>query len=79
MAQTPSAFLDKHGGARAVAIAIGAKPGTVQVWKHRERIPRDAWPDLLLKLEGVTLPALLAVEQAGRKAKPDAQKRDVAA
>lgn len=62
MSNTATQIIVENGGARAVAAAIGKKPGAVRLWKHRNSIPRDAWPDLITTFPGITLERLLASE-----------------
>lgn len=61
---TASDFVDTHGGPKAVADATGKTPGAVSLWKNRNRIPRDAWPDLMKAFPDVSLDDLLALEAA---------------
>lgn len=62
---TASQFVDAHGGPKAVAEATARNPGAVSLWKNRNRIPRDAWPECIKGL-GVTLDDLLAIEKASQ-------------
>lgn len=61
---TAATFVDERGGPKAVADATGRKPGAVSLWKNRNRIPRDAWPEILKAYPDVSLDALLAIEGA---------------
>ena len=61
---TASDFVDRFGGPKAVADATGKTPGAVSLWKNRNRIPRDAWPDLMKAFPDVSLDDLLALERA---------------
>jgi hypothetical protein len=62
---TASQFVDAHGGPKAVAEATDRNPGAVSLWKNRNRIPRDAWPEVIKGL-GVSLDDLLAIEKASQ-------------
>lgn len=59
---TASTFVDERGGPKAVAVATGRKPGAVSLWKNRNRIPRDAWPEIQKAYADVSLDDLLAME-----------------
>lgn len=50
------------GGVHAIAAKLNMKAGTVQVWKHRQHIPRHMWPDLIEKFPKITMKALKAGE-----------------
>lgn len=64
---TASQFVDARGGPKAVADATGRQPGAVSLWKNREKVPREAWPELLMAYSDLTLADLLAVEKASDK------------
>ncbi|MDB5448228.1 MAG: hypothetical protein JWQ97_3545 [Phenylobacterium sp.] len=52
-------------GVSAIAEATRREPGAVRVWKHRNRIPRDAWPELMDAYPGeITLDVLRRFEDA---------------
>lgn len=51
-------------GVSAIAEATRREPGAVRVWKHRNRIPRDAWPELMDAFPDVTLDVLRRLEEA---------------
>ena len=58
-------LIERLGGSDAFARAIGAHPVTVRSWKHRNSIPRAAWPELQVAFpETATLEALLETEHA---------------
>lgn len=59
-----SAFVDERGGPKAVAVATGRNAGAVSLWKNRNRIPRDAWPEIQKAYPDVSLDALLQMEKA---------------
>ena len=51
-------------GAGTVAQKVGRSLGAVRVWKHRNRFPREAWPDLLMAFpEELTLARLMQTER----------------
>ncbi|WP_295706962.1 hypothetical protein [uncultured Brevundimonas sp.] len=60
---TPADFIDAKGGNAVVAKDVGVSEGAVALWKHRTRIPRAVWPDIMLRYEDVTLHVLLAIER----------------
>lgn len=64
MVKDASSFIDAKGGNAAVAKATGYKAGAVGLWRHRNRIPRSAWPEILQAFAEVTLDDLLAIEAA---------------
>lgn len=53
---------------------IGRTPGQVRVWKHRNRIPREAWPEIV-QHTAVTLDELRETERAPGAAPPAAEAR----
>jgi hypothetical protein len=57
-------FIDKKGGPAAVANATGHKPGAVALWKHRKKLPRAAWPEILEAYPDTSLSDLRAIEAA---------------
>jgi hypothetical protein len=79
MSQTVKAFIESKGGNNAVAAATGYQPGAVALWVHRNRLPRAAWPEVLMAYADVSLRDLLALEAATTKpavpANDDGQER----
>lgn len=65
---TASEFVDARGGPKAVAEATGRNPGAVSLWKNRNKIPRDAWPEVIKAFADVTLDDLLGIEKASEAA-----------
>lgn len=65
MFANPAELIDAKGGNAVVAKDINYSEGAVGVWKHRGRIPRVAWPDLMLRYPDVTLQVLLSMERGG--------------
>jgi hypothetical protein len=55
-------IIQEAGGARAIAEKLKMRPETVQMWRHRRRIPRTAWPELIEGFPQITLEALKAAE-----------------
>lgn len=51
-------------GASAIAIALGAKPATVRMWRLRKRIPRSVWPELIEAYPDLTVEQLKEAEAA---------------
>jgi hypothetical protein len=60
MAKTAAQFIEAKGIA-ALAEASNREPGAIRLWKFRNRIPRDAWPELI-QAEIATLEELKATE-----------------
>lgn len=63
MNASPAEFIEQRGDAAVVARAIGTDPARVRMWKHRNRIPRDAWPEIMTAFPDVTMPMLLEIEE----------------
>ena len=55
-------IIREAGGTRAIAEKLNMRPETVQMWRHRRRIPRTAWPELIEQFPDITLEALKAAE-----------------
>ncbi len=64
MAITARDLIEQKGGNSAVAAATGYQPGAVALWRHRNRLPRTAWPELMTAFPDITLADLLAIESA---------------
>jgi hypothetical protein len=60
---TVTEIIESRGGAKALAEALGKTPVAIRVWKSRNRIPRQARPDLMAKLPDLTLDDLRASER----------------
>ena len=58
-----SQIIEKHGGPKALADALGKTAVAIRVWKSRNRIPRAAWPDIMSRFPEVTMEVLLATER----------------
>lgn len=63
-APTPSELIDEKGGSAAFARAIGADAGAVRMMKHRNKLPRSAWPEIQ-KAFDLGLDDMLAIEAGG--------------
>lgn len=61
---TPAEFIDAKGGPAIVARATGYKPGAVALWRHRNKIPRTAWPEILEAFSDTSLADLKGMEAA---------------
>lgn len=61
---TAAQFVDGRGGPKAVATATGKTPGAVSLWKNRNKLPREAWPEILKAYPDVSLDDLLKIEGA---------------
>jgi hypothetical protein len=67
MVQTVEQFIDAKGGPAVIARATGYKPGAVALWRHRNKLPRTAWPEII-EAFGVSLDELKAIEAASAPA-----------
>lgn len=74
---TASEFVDAHGGPKAVADRTGRQPGAVSLWKNRNRLPREAWPEIIKGFPDVSLDDLLAIEKASEPVEAKEQMDDV--
>lgn len=45
-------------------IVLGQRIGTIRMWKHRNIIPRDVWPEIMKGFAEVGLNDLLDMERA---------------
>lgn len=68
MVQSAIDFIDSRGGPTKVAGATGKKPGAVALWRHRNRLPRSAWPDIIDAFPEVTLDQLREIERVSEGA-----------
>jgi hypothetical protein len=60
-----AAFIKARGGPSAVAEAIGKTAGAVRMMKHRGRLPREVWPEIVEAYPDVTLDELKQIEAHG--------------
>lgn len=63
MAHSPSEIIDAYGGASAFADALAEPVTNVRLWKHRNRIPRRAWPEISVTFPELTTEKLLEIER----------------
>ena len=64
---TFSEWID-HKKPETLSVVLDAKLGTIRVWKHRNIIPRNVWPDICTRISGMTMLQLMAMEEASRVA-----------
>ncbi len=62
MVRTVIEFIDAKGGPAAMSRATGHSAGAVSVWRHRNRVPRSAWPEIMAAYPEITLEKLKALE-----------------
>jgi hypothetical protein len=55
-------FIDQKGGPAAVARATGHKAGAVALWRHRNKLPRTAWPEIIEAFPDTSISDLKAIE-----------------
>jgi hypothetical protein len=55
-------IIDAYGGSTVFAKAVGWSAGAVRLWKHRNLIPRDAWPEVIKAFPDITLDLLMEIE-----------------
>lgn len=68
MIRSPAQIIEDKGGAQAFADRVGITVSNARVWKHRDKFPRGYWPDITVAYPDLDQDALLAAEEAGRKA-----------
>lgn len=61
-------LIDRKGGTNTFAAAIGKRPGAVRMMRHRKRLPREVWPEIMTAFPDVSLEDLLATEPAAGEA-----------
>lgn len=62
MSHSAAQIIDENGGPAAFAERVGRKAGAVRLWKHRNKLPRDAWPEIMQAFPELTLDRLIEVE-----------------
>jgi hypothetical protein len=62
MFQTAADLIDAKGGPAAFAKAIGSDPGAVRMMKHRNKLPRTVWPEIVEAYQDISLSDLKAIE-----------------
>lgn len=64
MAQTAAQIIEDKGGSAAFAKACGLEPSAVRMMKHRNKLPRTVWPEIMTAFPDLTLDVLKASENA---------------
>jgi hypothetical protein len=59
-------IIDRLGGSLTLAAKLGRPGGTVAAWKHRKRIPPDAWTEVVTlakreRVHGITFRVMLGL------------------
>lgn len=67
MVQTVAQIIEAKGGSAAVAKAIGVEATAVRMMKHRGKIPRAVWPEIMTAYPDLTLDVLKATEQGASR------------
>lgn len=66
---TAADFIDGKGGPAKVGRETGHRPGNVALWRHRNKLPRAAWPEIMEAYPDVSLAALKKIEAASAPAR----------
>lgn len=67
MFTTAIQFIDENGGSTVVARATGKSRGAVEQWRHKNKLPRANWPEILEAFPSLTMEDLKLIEaNAGR-------------
>lgn len=72
---TPTEFIDAKGGPSQIAKDTGHGAGAIALWRHRNKIPRAAWPEIQEAYPEVSLSTLKAMEALSGR---DAEQRGAA-
>lgn len=72
MAQNTAQIIESKGGSAAFAKACGLEPSAVRMMKHRNKLPRSAWPEIMTAFPDLTLDVLRASEAAAPPARDKA-------
>jgi hypothetical protein len=64
MAQTVAQIIEGKGGSAAFAKAIGLEASAVRMMKHRNKLPRAVWPEIMTAFADLTLDVLKGTEIA---------------
>ena len=78
MVKTAVDFIDARGGPAAIARATERQPGAVALWRHRNKLPRSAWPEIIKAFPDVTIDQLIAIEKRSAPT-PSKPRKQVAA
>lgn len=79
MRMTAKEFIDSKGGPAVVARVTGYKPGAVALWRHRNKLPRSAWPEIIGAFPDVSIGDLMAVEACSPRPRKRPDTQDAAA
>lgn len=72
MTRTAAQIIEEKGGSAAFAKACGVEPSAVRMMKHRNKLPRSAWPEIMTAFPDLTLEVLKATEAATAPARDEA-------
>jgi hypothetical protein len=64
MSQTAAQIIEEKGGSAAFAKACGLEPSAVRMMKHRNKLPRSVWPEVMTAFPDLTLDVLMVTEAA---------------
>lgn len=64
MINTAAELIEAKGGSAAFAEAIKRDPAAVRMMKHRNKLPRSVWPEIVHAFPEVTLDQLKHIEAA---------------
>jgi hypothetical protein len=67
MVHSPAALIDATG-VSVMAEKLKMRAGTIRMWKHRNTLPRSAWPELARAFPDLTLDKLQKIEAKGGRA-----------
>jgi hypothetical protein len=70
MQETAAELIERKGGAASFARAIGHEASAVRMMKHRNKLPRAAWPEILEAFPDVSIADLKAIESADHNDHP---------
>lgn len=68
MVKTPAQIIKDNGDPAAFAEKVGAKPGSVRLWKWRNRFPRSAWLQIATAFPDLDLSTLEKIERVSGRA-----------
>lgn len=52
---------------KTLGVVLHQELGTIRVWRHRNIIPRNVWPEIMVKFPEVGLSDLMEWEEAARQ------------
>lgn len=79
MSRAAARIIDENGGPAAFAEKVGRKAGAVRLWKHRNKLPREAWPEIMQAFPALTLAQLIKIEAEASIEAPAPQSEGAAA